>query len=328
LTHPARSEFKIENIPTGEIDPVDRWTDCSLGPIPASLGTSIGELGITHPLLVVRESGTFQIVCGHRRLQAAIALGLEAVPARIAPPMDAAAKLTTNLIENAPHRRYSDIEKGIVLGKLARAGVAEETIIRQYMPRIGLEHSKKLYDDLKQVETLSPGMQRLLHETGVSLRIFFILYAWDEASRTAAEMLFAALRPGANKWRDLLEQADETARRDGVSPAQLLDHPDIRAVLAQENPAAHEKYNRVLEIVRERRFPVFSELHKKALLALDKLRFDPKITCRIQDNFESEEIRLELKFTAPEQLAALAGQLAQAAQSQHLVELISLLRTR
>ena len=128
------------------------------------------------------------------------------VPARILDSTTSdESMLGLNLSENQVHSHYSDIEKGLVLSKLLATKVPENRILEKYMPMLGLERSKKLLDDYPNASQLTPGLQTLLHEMNVPLRTFSVFFSWDSESTKAAENFFSVLRPGVNKWRDLLE---------------------------------------------------------------------------------------------------------------------------
>ena len=199
------SKKPIAHIPLADIGEED-LTQFSMDPPPDTLVQSITELGITHPVLLAPHGKRFQIVCGHRRVECARLLKLETVPAFVLEDAPASAEmLKQNLLENRGHRTYSDIEKGWIVHKLAQANVPEAEIIKDYLPLLDLERSKKLFVDLNQCAAFSKSLNVLLHGLNLPLRVFSILFRWDENSRTAAETLLGTLRPGVNKCRELLE---------------------------------------------------------------------------------------------------------------------------
>ena len=80
----------------------------------ASLGRSIAEVGMLHPILVRRrEDGDYQLVAGYRRLLAAASMGLEKVPALILEG-DAPA-LQVQLVENLQREDLNPLEKAMAV---------------------------------------------------------------------------------------------------------------------------------------------------------------------------------------------------------------------
>lgn len=320
----------LKSFQTVSLDRIDRdntLTDFSLGDDPESLLASILEIGVSHPVTLIPAGATHAIVCGHRRVRLAVRAQTQTITARVlAAGMNAETLLATNLCENRGHRRYSDIEKGGILLKLRAAGIPEDQIIQKYMPIIELERSKKLFQDFIKTKALASPLKALLHKTDVPLRHFQILLGWDTQSLHAGEELFSILSPGANKWRDLLELIADISRRDDIPPAQILQREDLRSELLRSDVPKNEKYDRVHQILHAERFPVLDDLQKKQARAIDQLALDSRTKVRTPKNFESEEIRIELRFTREQELVQQLAKLERAAIGEPLSELLRLFR--
>lgn len=319
---------KFAQVPLHRIDDNFSLTDFSLSPVPAVLISSIREIGVVHPVILAPLGDVFHIVCGHRRIQACNELKQTEIPARILGGGESQETLIKIcLLENSSHRRYSDVEKSMILDRLRAAGTGEGAIIRKYMPLIGLERSKKLFLDFLATEKLPPGLKRILHDSNVPLRNFIVLLKWEDQSRNAAETLFSTLRPGINKWRGLLELADETAVRENRPPAEILTQAEILSLLDNKELSISEQYDRIFRLLFQRRYPTLAELKRKVLLTLDKLSLDDRIKIRTAENFENGEIKVELKFTTREQLISQVDQLSSASRSAAMEELIRIFQS-
>ncbi|MBT6594462.1 MAG: hypothetical protein HOB34_00050, partial [Nitrospina sp.] len=238
----------------------------------------------------------------------------------IIPEIDDASRLVINLNENFGQRHYSDIEKGIILNKFKDAGVTDATIITEYMPLLELERSKKLASDYLAVHQLDCGLQKLLHRARVPLKTFRIFYGWDEESRDSAENLFSKLNPGVNKWRELLELIDEIAHRDGNSPAQVITATD--KILSTADKTSPQMYDPIHQHLYNLRYPVLSDLKKQVARALDEMKLDDKTRLKFQETFESNELKLELKFHSEKELSNQVEKIFQALQSGSVEKLI------
>ncbi|NIQ00806.1 MAG: ParB N-terminal domain-containing protein [Nitrospinaceae bacterium] len=305
----------------------DALTRFSLDAPPATLAESIKELGITHPLLLAPQGENYQIVCGHRRAECARRLGMDTVPAFVpasAPsPADA---ILRNLTENRPHRVYSDMEKALIIRKLAGAAVREKEIIQEYLPRLDLERSKKLFEDLKQCAGFSESLALLLHQLNLPLRVLTPLFRWDADSRNALEPLLAALRPGVNKCRELIELADETAVKDGEPPRALLNRDAIQKPLQDADLSSHEKYDAIHKQLRLWRYPVLTDLQRRVYRAIDQLQLDGRIQLRTPQNFEGDRFKIELTFTTREELVQQVERLFRVTDAEALDDLIQIFR--
>lgn len=309
-----------------DLDREDRLTDFSINPAgcPEKLLDSVKEVGIRHPISICSANKPYKIISGHKRVQAAIKSGLKSIPAFLVPSMDDA--LVKNLKENFALRNYSDVEKGRILNKLIAEGIQEETIIELYMPLLELERSKKIFRELASVEKIRPGLQKLLHRSNVPVKVFQVFFSWDPENQEAAEKFFSVTRPGVNKWRDLLELIEEISRRDGVPPKNIFSSPETHETLNDNGLTPPQKYDRIQESLREKRYPVFSDLKKQVARALDEMKLDDKTRFKYQEAFESDEMKLELKFRDERELSRQVEKIFHALQSGSVEKLIKIIR--
>ena len=319
--------YNFKSIPIDKIDLDDQLTNFLLDSPSDSLTQSIKEVGIIHPVTLSPIDDRFRIVCGHHRLKISSLLSINEIPARILDyAMSDESMLMLNLSENQMHRHYSDIEKGLILSKFLKANFSEDRIIEKHMPMLGLERSKKLLDDYSSICQLRSGLQILLHEMNVPIRIFSVFFLWDAESIKAAESFFSTLRPGVNKWRDLLDWIDEIATRDGVVPADLFRLPELQPFLSQNDLPFNERYDQIRHVLHSHRYPILSSLQFRLAKALDSLRLDDKTKVHVQDSFESDEIRIEMKFRTREEFVSQVEKLVRASDSEALDELICIFK--
>lgn len=107
------------------------------------LAASIRSHGILQPVVVqpnAAEPGTFLILAGHRRSEAARLAGLSTVPVTIRAAADAKA-IEIMLIENCQRSDLGPMEKAEAMGKLRRRGMSAADISRS----IGLTQSTVSY---------------------------------------------------------------------------------------------------------------------------------------------------------------------------------------
>jgi hypothetical protein len=320
------SKKRIHDIPLNEINE-DSLTRFSMDPPPDALLQAINALGITHPVLLAPASKGYSIVCGHRRVECVRLLGFVSVPAfTLADTPAPGDMLKRNLLENRAQRTYSDIEKGGIVHKLAEAGIPEAEIIKDYLPLLDLERSKKLFVDLQKCATFPESLRVLLHSLNVPLRVFSILFRWDEESRAAAKSLLGTLHPGVNKCRELLELTDETAVKESTSPQAILNRSEMQTPLNNADLPVNEKYDAIHQQLRLWRYPVLTDLQKQVYRAIDQLKLDGRIKLRTPENFESDQFKIELNFSSREELTAQVEKLFRATDSDALDELIRIFK--
>ncbi|MEC9019523.1 MAG: ParB/RepB/Spo0J family partition protein [Nitrospinota bacterium] len=308
-----------------DIDLENHWTKFSMDVCPEKLLDSVKEIGIRHPISICSEIKPYKIISGHKRVQAAIKAGLTHIPAFLLPDMKDA--LVINLKENFSLRHYSDIEKGCILNKLVLEGIQEDTIIDLYMPLLELERSKKKFQNLLSVVKIEPALQKLLHSFNVTAKVFQVFYLWTTEDQQVAEYFFSKTHLNANKLRDFLELLEEIARRDDISPKDILSSRSTIAILENKNLLPSQKYDRIHKILKEKRYPVLSDLKKRVACALDEMKLDEKTRFKYQESFENDEMQLELKFRDERELARQVEKIFQALQSGSIENLITIIKS-
>jgi len=319
--------YIFKSVPIKSIHVDDQLTNFSWGVPADSLRQSIAEVGVINPVTLIPVGNGFRIVCGHRRVKISSQLQKKEILAKIMglAPSDET-MLMLNLSENQLHHHYSDIEKGLILFKLSEVRVPEIRIIENYMPMLGLEKSKKLLDDHLKANQLVSGLKTLLHEMNVPIRVFSVLFNWNTESASAAERFFSVLRPGVNKWRDLLEWIEEISTRDAITPLDLFELPELQSVLNQNDLAPNVRYDRIRQILHSRRYPILNDLRDRLARSLDALKLDHKTKVHVQDSFEGDEIRIEMKFRTREEFVSQVEKLVRASDSEALDELICIFK--
>ena len=71
---------------------------------------------------------------------------------------------------------------------------------------------------------------------------------------------------------------------------------------------------------------MLSDLKIRLARALDELKLDDRTRVHVQDSFESDEIRIELKFRTREQFVSQVEKLVRASGSEALDELIRIFK--
>ena len=98
------------------------------------LCASISRIGIIVPLLVRHEGDTFLVLAGHRRLAAAQALGLAAVPCCVREDTEASA-VEINIAENLFRTDLTPLEQASAIKDILAAGVISVDNVARMMHR-------------------------------------------------------------------------------------------------------------------------------------------------------------------------------------------------
>lgn len=123
----------MENIRIEKIYPHPDNPRKNLGDL-TELTDSIRAYGILQNLTVVpheEHKGAFTVVCGHRRLEAAKAAGVEELPCQIMPSMDRKTQLSTMLLENMQRSDLTPQEEAQGFQMMLELGGSVAEIVKQ-----------------------------------------------------------------------------------------------------------------------------------------------------------------------------------------------------
>ncbi len=292
----------------------------------SALIQSVKEIGIANPLILKPlVNDKFQIVCGHRRTHTARQLDLENIPAWIISENSSNTELIRlNIIEN--NRTYDDIERGSIISKLIKFKTPESSIIKEYMPMIGLEKSKNLFDQYVSSAQLEEGLQEIFHELRIPIRVYSACFSWEPDSQKTIKDILVKLRTGTNKTRFLLETVSEIAHQEAKPPEEVLSDKQISKIL-ESGETAGIIFDKIQKFLFQRRFPELDRLKTNVILTRDKLKLRDQIKIKTSENFENGEIRLEIKFSTLEEIISYSNNLAEVAQSEEMKALINLFKS-
>lgn len=125
-----------------EPDPQNARTD--IGDL-VGLAESIREHGVLQPLGVARTDGAYRVIYGNRRREAAIVVGLDAVPCLLLDEQDETQRLMCQLLENIQRKALNDMEQGRAFRRLrddlarrSAPGTSEHALNEAVAKRLGL----------------------------------------------------------------------------------------------------------------------------------------------------------------------------------------------
>ena len=121
-----------------------------------------------------------------------------------------------------------------------------------------------------------------------------------------------------------MELVDEVAAKENTTQGKILSRADIGHILSA--PDMPHKYEEIHKILSKLRYPVLSEMRKQIARALDQMELDDKTKLRFQDTFESNELKLELKFQSEKELSRQVETIFKALQSGSVEKLIAVFK--
>lgn len=278
--------------------------------------TSMREVGLLNPpWLRARGAGGWQVVAGRKRLVAAAQLGWPTIPARTLPAsVPDSHCLLVALYDNAFSRGFNLREQAFMARRLLedwdRVAVAAK-----FLPYLGLPPSAAHLDRLLQVSYLSPPFLELCAWGRLALTAAASLAQWPEPDRAAALPYLASLPLSQSKQEQFLEAVALLARRDGVSPGEILSRQQLRQYLrdpALNPPERAEAVRRCLKRWLNPRLSAALAGFQEALGRLG-LKGHPRVRLQPPPVFEGPDFHLEIKFRDAPELQQLLEEIARLA---------------
>ncbi|MDR3038641.1 MAG: ParB/RepB/Spo0J family partition protein [Candidatus Adiutrix sp.] len=269
------------------------------------LAESIAALGLLRPLWVWRAGSRWKILAGNLRFRALKLLGATEAPAICPPPGVSWPRALAWALADNQGRAVNPAETALVWRFLVEnLGPAEAASLAG---PLGLAQAPKLRDRCLAAAALPPRGLAALADGRLDLAAAARLAGWPAADREAALDLFEALNPSLSKKRAWLDWLEDLARRDGLTPAQILAAPDIRAALAEADrrgrPAAEAEARSLLF---RRRHPLLAALKQKRADRIKALNLPPSVRLETDPNFEDLSFSLTLTFEGLADFRALA----------------------
>lgn len=277
------------------------------------LTRSIGSVGLINaPLLIEKGEGGHTVIAGYRRIRALKAMDYEKIPCRILQgsqlsPLEC---LLLNLYDNLATRKLNEVEKGMVLKRLA-SRVAPEEILRHYMPLLGLpSHEPTLLFYLRLERELEEDIKICLVQGNISVQVIRRLLDVDQEDREAIFEWISRLRLNFNQQNQFVDYIIHLGQINSISVTDfLLKHP-LEKIISDERLNNPQKAKAILRFLKGMRFPslVRSEetfRRNVARLGIPKgVRIDPP------PYFESPHYRLEVLFKDGRELREKMEQLS------------------
>jgi len=295
---------QIENLTPDRIVPDDRAFDLGFDRNYETLRRAVAEVGIVQPLIVRRGAAEerCRIVCGFGRARVAADLRMPRIAA-LALPADAsdADCLRLALFDNLPHRQFNPIERAIALDKLGRH-VAREALLCDYMPLLRMQPRVEWLERTLTLLHLDERLKRAVAHGRIEEKVGAALAGLAGGDQEAFARLLERCRPSVSVAREWAESLPDVARRDARSLAAILASAEMAAILDSADTPEAERTAAMRRLIRRMRYPSVSAAEDRFAAARAALRMPPSMRLEPAEHFESDEMRLEIRFRDPAQL--------------------------
>jgi ParB-like chromosome segregation protein Spo0J len=299
------------------------WNDTSClityGPLPHKLLVSIQTVGLIEPpLLQGKKNGLFRIVCGGRRLAVCKKIGLNSLSCRVLPSsFEHQRCLRLAIYDNVAQRTLNPVEKSLVLAKMSNY-LEEPQLIDEFMPLLDLEPSITLFNRYLGLHDLEEVILNSLAAGRLNERIAFALATQEQGDRFAYLHLLEELPFSVSVQEEIIETVEEIARKDNLTPEQILSSKEVRALQQASKRPARQRAQEIRKHLQARRNPRLTARRERFAREARDLGLPPGVRLVPPPYFEGPKWILECTFERAEELASRLRHVAQLADQPEL----------
>jgi hypothetical protein len=289
-----------------------------------SLLDSLRAIGQLNPVLLLDGKGLMRIVCGFRRLWALERLKRPRVLARVLPEQDSgfARAFEMAVWDNLSHRSLNPLEKARVLFKLKNDfGCSESRIIETYLPILGLMPHENVLNGQLLLNGVRPALRACLNEGRLTLSCIEILAEMPHAVQDHFASLVGKVRLSSSLQKKVLGLLVDLAAATDTPPGQVLDNPEIGAVLADSHLSPYQKGEEVHKILYRRRNPRLSKAIERFLSRKRSLKLPGEIRITAHPFFEEQGLQVAFDASTAERFRELVAALQRTSETPALEEL-------
>ncbi len=321
----------IQKIPLGQIDLSDETFAVSFEPDLRRLRSSIEELGLIQPVLLRKKDDRYQIVSGFRRISVFRQMGGPEIEARIFQEEEINDRrlFFISLHENLTTRGYNTVEIAIALDKLVHHFEMDSiAVIKTFLPLFSLEPHEKILETYLSLARMEDEVKRYVLREKVSRSNIRILTHFSPEDRRHLLSIFSALKLGENRLREMLSLVEEISRRDQTKIREMIDRPEIQAILSQKELTPSQKTERVKKILNDLRYPRMCQMEKGFDEKRRELNLPSGLSLHHPPFFEGKGLRIELLFETMEEYRAILSSLSVLPEKKEFQEMLEVGRER
>ena len=288
-----------------------------------ALAAEIETSGLVTPVWVRKneKGGDYRLIDGFRRAAAAGKVGLGEIPAELLPKDTGPTELFRARLAGQG-ARLSAVEIAKVLEKLETLfRVGENTLIKTFLPLVGLGQSKHLLNQCRFIKSLEEPVARYCAEAQVGLAETVLWAEFPREGQRAILIYVCILRPGGNLLKNYLRLLGEIVLRQETTVEKILEDKVLRKLLLDPQTARSSGRELMHKRLCELRYPLMKGIEDRFDTIRRELGLPSEILLKPPPLFEGDRLRISFEIEGSGDLADKARLLLEAAQSANLEEL-------
>jgi ParB family chromosome partitioning protein len=315
----------IRKIPVQQIDVSDKTYSVNFVPDLQRLRSSIEEIGLIQPVLLRKKLDGYQIVCGFRRISVMKELGKSEIESKVfgEKEMDEFQLFSLSLHENLTTRGFNTVEKAIALDKLIHHfQIDPAAVIKTFLPFFSLEPNEKILNTYLSLAQMEDEIKTYVLKEEVSRSNIRRLSTLTPDNRMAVLSLISPLKLGENRLREVLTLLEEIPRRNECEGKDIVQRPEIQAILFQKELTPSQKTDRIKKVLTDLRYPKLIQMEKTFEKKRKDLNLPSNISLHHPPFFEEKGLKIEFQFKTTEEYRSTVSSLSLLADKKEFREML------
>lgn len=278
----------------------------------SALVKSIEKVGLLNsPLVQELADGRLVPVAGRRRLQAAVALGLEEVTVRVLPDaIPVAEGFALAFWDNVPHRTFDTACMAVVVRRLLELFPREQAA-REFLPVLGIRLKGPRLERLRSIGGLEHAVLDALSQGRIHEKTAAILCEVEPETRLELLALTGKLRLNANKTAEIISWLFDLSVLQEKPIAELLASEDAHDILSDGDSPVQERAERFRELVRRWKFPELTAREAEFKEWAGHLAPSGRVSVKPTSAFENPACVLEIRAASKNEAQRILSSLKQ-----------------
>jgi hypothetical protein len=137
-----------------------------------------------------------------------------------------------------------------------------------------------------------------------------LLAKMGSEDRMALHPLLSSLRLGENRLREMLTLVNENSRRERVTLRELIDRPEIQAILSQKELTPIQRTERIKRVLMGLRYPMMGRMEEEFEKKRKAFNLPSGVSLHHSPYFEGKELKIEFQFQTMEEYQIIVTSLS------------------
>lgn len=310
-------------VPLKAIDWDDRTFEIRSFAPASALRESFGRCGVFRAPWGLRgQDGRLAVVDGFKRLEWLRESGTETLACIVFPPeTDRQALWLRRLTEKVFGFPLNPAEKAQIVARLLEY-LPEGEDRRRLLARVDLPIHPAALAKWCRLAVSRPALLEAAACGSLCERAALELASWDLAAQDCALSLLEQLRCSSSIQMEILERIADIAQAGETCRLDVLERPDLQAVLCHGKWNHREKTQALRELLGRLRFPRLHAREEAFQRQVAALSLPPSLRLTPPPAFEGDAYRLQIEFSSPAELSRLLDAASRLAEDSRLVDVM------